>query len=490
MANSQDRIKMIKTAVLGAVGSLALVLAVMLALTGMLPVRYLVLAWALLAAAVGLVIFLTWDPEKRRRFRAGSITGALLAGLLLVGVVAAGRALAVLNNVTTPGTEMTDIGIYVRREDPAEELGDMTGYTYGILEALERENVDRTVADLEDRLGHKLTLREFGTPVQLAEALFGGQVDAIICSVLYLELLADTEDYGDVMDRVREITRLTVELAQREPDNSQQGDGPEGLMPFTVYISGIDSQHGLSTRSRSDVNIIAAVNPQTRQVLLVFTPRDYYVPLSISDGAKDKLTHAGIYGVQVCMDTLEMLYGIELDYYFQLDFSGFENIVDSLGGITVYSPYDFIPLHGEGYHVEQGENQMNGKQALAFVRERYAFKDGDFQRGRNLMEVIKAVMRKAQSAEVLTNYLSLMDAVEGSFEMSVPYDQIAELVKDQLDNGGGWDVQTYSVSGSNGSEIPWSLGSKQYVMIPDQTTVDAAKRLIEQVQSGETVKIP
>lgn len=152
-----------------------------------------------------------------------------------------------------------------------------------------------------------------------------------------------------------------------EPNTAEN---PAAVKPdevYTIYISGIDTRGAMTSSSLSDVNIIATVNLKTKQILLVSTPRDYYVPLSISNGVPDKLTHAGIYGVNVCMDTLEMLYGIDINYYFRLNFAGFIQIIDSLGGVTINSDYDFDSQNVKGFHFNKGENFVNGEQALAFA---------------------------------------------------------------------------------------------------------------------------
>lgn len=166
---------------------------------------------------------------------------------------------------------------------------------------------------------------------------------------------------------------------------------------------------------------------------MISTPRDYYVPLSISNGVPDKLTHAGIYGINVCMDTLNMLYDTDINYYFRLNFAGFVQIIDALGGITVDSDYDFTTQNSSGYHFTKGPNQVNGDQALAFCRERYAFSAGDRQRGKDQMKVIQGVINKATSPDILKNYLSLLDSLSGCFETNIPYDVITSLVKQQLD---------------------------------------------------------
>lgn len=313
--------------------------------------------------------------------------------------------------------------------------------------------------------------------------VLNGDVGAIILNSAYLDVVSEIEGYEDIESRVREITQIMVNI-ETETNEPQAHSGD--LEPFTVYISGIDSRMGLYTVSRSDVNIIATINPITRQMLLVSTPRDYFIPLSISNGARDKLTHAGIYGVQVSMDTLAMLYDTQIDYYFRIDFNGFENIIDNLGGINVYSDYEFTSK----YHYMKGKNYLNGEQALSFARERYSFPDGDRQRGKNQMAVIRGVIQKAQSVEVLTNYMHLMDSVEGSFETSVPYELIAALVRDGLKLRGDWDVVTYSVSGADGNEVTWSQGVHAYVMWPDQQMVDIAKELMERVRAGENVEAP
>ena len=232
------------------------------------------------------------------------------------------------------------------------------------------------------------------------------------------------------------------------------------------------------------MNIILTLNATTKQILMISTPRDYFVPLSISNGVPDKLTHAGIYGVNVCMDTLDMLYDININYYFRLNFAGFEQIIDALGGVNVNSDYDFDSGNTTGYHFNKGENHLNGEQALVFARERYAFKEGDRQRGRNQMAVIQGVVDKATQPAFLKNYLSVLDSLDGAFETNVPYDVMASLVRKQLDEGGSWQVLSYSVDGTGDTQKPYSMSSKAYVMIPDQNTVDKAKVLMKKVREG------
>lgn len=271
----------------------------------------------------------------------------------------------------------------------------------------------------------------------------------------------------------------TEEIKEEETSASEEEESAQ-LESFVLYFSGIDVWGWVDTQSRSDVNIIAAVNPDTRHIQLINTPRDYYVEMPVSDGMKDKLTHAGIYGVENSVGTLEILYGIEIDYYIRMNFSGFESIIDTLGGVDVYSEYDFTvePIK----HYTEGYNHLTGLEALAFVRERHAFASGDNQRGRNQMALIQAMVDKVCSVEFLLNYSEIMEELTDMFRTNVPLELIADMVGNQLLDKTEWTVDTYSVTGSGGSEKTYSVpGSKAYVMIPDEEDVAEAAKLIEGV---------
>lgn len=285
-----------------------------------------------------------------------------------------------------------------------------------------------------------------------------------------------------VVERKEPQTTVSPEGSPESADSSADAAVTDEI--YTIYISGIDTRGDMTASSLSDVNIILTVNTRTKQILMVSTPRDYYVPLSISNGVPDKLTHAGIYGVNVCMDTLEMLYDIDINYYFRLNFGGFIKIIDALGGITINSDYDFDSKNVAGYHFNKGENMVNGEAALAFCRERYSFSEGDRQRGRNQMAVIQGVVNKITSPELLKNYLSVMDSLEGCFETNIPYETISSLVKDQLDKGGSWEVLSYSADGTGDNQKPYSMSQTAYVMVPDTATVDKARSLMQKVREG------
>ena len=257
--------------------------------------------------------------------------------------------------------------------------------------------------------------------------------------------------------------------------------------PFTVYISGNDSYGEVTTaEGRSDVNILLTVNPNTRQILMTTTPRDYYVELPFGEGCWDKLTHAGNYGIDCSMQTLEALYDVEIDYYLRVNFSGFESIVEALGGVDVYSEYEFTAA--SGHYFTQGYNAVDGPAALAFVRERYAFEAGDVQRGRNQMAMIEAIIDKAMSPALLTGYMGLMESVSDSFVTNMPKSSVGDLMKLQLREGGSWNVVTNSVSGYVSEAYTYSDSSQLLsVMLPDEASVQSAAELIDRCESGEVL---
>ena len=260
--------------------------------------------------------------------------------------------------------------------------------------------------------------------------------------------------------------------------------------PFVIYLSGVDTRGELTENARSDVNILAAVNPVTKRVALVNTPRDYYVDLA-GTSSKDKLTHAGLYGVETSMETLGNLYGVNVDHYIRINFAGFISIIDALGGVDVYSDQAFTSVGSPGYYdpttFVEGWNHLDGKSALAFARERHAFASGDIQRGINQMKVIDAMLNKIKSPALLMGFSKIMDAASDCFVTSFSQDQISALVRMQLSDFAEWDIESYTVTGTSSSSTKCysAKGQKLYVMKPDDSSVSKAREMLASVMGGE-----
>ncbi len=460
-----------------------LALMFLLARLRIFPVLYMIIgAVVLVIITVGFVFAQRWNIS-------GIITkviSILLVVVMVIGCVYVNYTYKKLGEMTGINTKIDNIQIYVLVDDPAENVMDAKDYTFGILSTLDRENTDIVLADTSTEVGQELNTQEFENALELVSGLYEKKAGAIILNSAYEGFITETEGFHDFKSRVKSISYKNIESEVNEMPGSEDylysGDSV-----FTIYISGVDTPGKPEQNHNSDVNILLTANLDTRQILMISTPRDYYVPLSISDGKEDKLTHAGMYGIDVSVETLSMLYGVKIDDYVKVNFTGFENIVDALDGVNVYSEYAF---ESYGYSYKQGINHLDGEAALVFARTRHAFLDGDRQRGKNQMAVIKAIINDMATSDMLKNYTEVLDEISNNIVTSMTYDEISELVKFQLSDMKGWDIQSYSVNGTDGQAETYSGGSEElYVMIPDEATVEQAKQYLADMYAGKTITV-
>lgn len=460
--------------------------------------NYLTMDWMLIVVLVLLILVLL--NLIFQRWMVTGIIGKLMA-IVLCAVMGYGcyillNTTAAIDRITADADgykEVDQMNIYVLKEDEALTVADAASYTFGILGSIDRENTDYTVSEAESDIGSSLTLKEYDDMTSLADGLYTHEVGAIIINEAYASVLEDTEEYEDFGEKVRTLLSVNRQIETKPAESTISAEDIVSK-PFVLYLSGCDQTGEISTRGRSDVNILAVVNPETKQILLLSTPRDYYVELSIAPGQmKDKLTHAGIWGVDVSMDTLGNLYDVNIDMYFKVNFTGFKEVIDALGGIEVDSDVAFTAgsnassqSSGSTYSFKKGINKLDGDAALAFARERHAFASGDNQRGKNQMKVIAGVVKRLQSTALLTNYAEIMNSVSESFETNMTTEQIQALVKMQLSDMSSWNIVSHSVVGTGDSAKTYSSPKlNHYVMIPDQGSVDEAKALIKKVEDGE-----
>ena len=318
---------------------------------------------------------------------------------------------------------------------------------------------------------------------EIFEEINNNQIDSILITKGYYDMLLESGDES------AKNTRVLYQFSIKEQIKDTSIDVDVTNETFSVYISGIDSYGSVTDQSRSDVNIIMTVNPKAKKILLINTPRDYYVGLygqvgNIKlNGEKDKLTHAGTYGVSVSQETLENLFDIKINYYFKVNYNAVIKLVDALDGVDVYSDHNFS-TYDYHYRINKGMNHVNGKQALDFVRTRKAFTDGDRVRGENQQHLIEAIFKKVSTAEaVLMKFDQILSSLEGNFTTNLSTKKITSLVKMQLDDMATWDIKSIAVNGSDGSEFTHSYQSqKLYVMIPDEETINAAKAELKAMQ--------
>lgn len=439
----------------------------------MIPIKLMLIigvCFAILAA-----VFAIMHEKLFTSIIASLLTIAVIV-LSVLGVSFIRKTGNMITDVSTADRQTNTISVYVMKDDPAEKLDDAKDYKFGRAHSIDTTNTDQAIAKFEKDLGSSLDVKDYDTMFLMMDDLKSAKIGAIIINEAYTGIASDIEGYEWVETELKKIASMGYEVEQETKIETPE-EVPE---TFVMYLSGIDTYGGVSARSRSDVNILAVVNTKTKDILLLSTPRDAYLAYNQTGGAKDKLTHAGIYGVEASMDALEQLYDINIDYYLRLNFTGFMDIIDALGGIDVNSEYKFTVEPIKTYEV--GMNHLNGIEALAFARERYSFEDGDFQRAKNQMEVIRALVQKAASSSLLTNYNSVMNAVSGSFETSMPEEQIAALVRMQLSDMSQWNIKSYTTAGAGRYAETYSMpGQNLYVIDLAPEAVEEAKKLIGEV---------
>ena len=319
---------------------------------------------------------------------------------------------------------------------------------------------------------------------KLANDLLSGSVDAILIESSYLNILDESIEKDG--NSFKSLVRVIYEFSVLVKTDDISHDINVTKESFSVYVSGIDTYGEISNVSRSDVNMIVTVNPKTRQILLTSIPRDYYVQLHGKSGYPDKLTHAGLYGVDMSMKTLEDLLDIEINYYVKVNFSSVVNIVNALDGVDVYSEYDFTSI--DNYHYQKGYNFVRGDEALSFARERKSFAGGDRQRIKNQQALLAAIFNKVTSRQIIVRYGNLLDSLNGSFVTNMKMSRLTSLIRLQLAKNYSWNLVSNSLKGDDGSNYTYSAPSfRAYVMVPNDESVQYAHDLIEKVLKGEEV---
>lgn len=464
----------------------------------------------------------------------GKVIGVLATAVICFGCYYLHHAVGMLHNITS---EHYDVDNYlvvtlVDNKD-INSITDVAGKTVGLAEnGGTKEVIESVKKEIESRANGSMTYKTYEDMSYLVSALFDKDVEVIVYLEAYDAILEEVLDYFagsiKVIDTIEVKTLIkeddtTTESTTEKPSNEETteekstenddlnqnvnvynpaldpnapggggyigGDntkdnaskGPITDRTFNVYISGIDRYGKVSGKSRSDVNILMTVNPMTKEILLTNTPRDYYVPIpGITTGTwRDKLTHAGLYGVWSSVATLENIYNVDIDYYVRVNFTSFIDIIDAIGGVEVYSAYTFTGK--DGYKFTKGMNNItSGRMALSFARERYAFKAGDNQRGRNHMAIIEGIIKKAISPALLTNFVEIVNTISTSLQTNMTMDEITALAKMQLEDGASWTIKQQYVTGTGAMRKCYSWRSyNSSVQLPNQPSIDKCREAIK-----------
>ncbi|MGF0141310.1 LCP family protein [Streptococcus alactolyticus] len=345
----------------------------------------------------------------------------------------------------------------------------------------DESNINALIANIKSEKGVELTVDPVDSYQSAYENLINGSSQAMVLNSSYSSLLELS--YNDYESNLKTI--YTYKIKKAIEDTAKTTD----KNVFNIYISGIDTSGAVSTVSRSDVNLILTVNMNTHKILMTTTPRDSYV--RIPDGGADqydKLTHAGIYGIETSVKTLENLYDIPINYYARLNFTSFVKLINALGGVTVYNDQAFTSLHGN-YNFGVGNiNLTSGEEALGFVRERYSLEHGDYDRGNNQLKVIQAIVEKLTSFQSVSNYSDVISTLQDSIQTNMPLNTMMSLVNEQLDSGKTFIFSSQEVTGtgSTGQLTSYAMPNASLYMIQlDDASVAKASQAIKNVMEGK-----
>ena len=377
-----------------------------------------------------------------------------------------------MNHISAKEYQLEDYYILVLKDSTYQELIDLKNKTLATYE--------HPIASYEKELStikNKIDINDqkYSNYLEACQALLNGQVESLLLSSSYKSIV--DEELTGFKDRVRilGIEQIKMESQIETANINVQNDS------FHIYVSGIDIYGDISLVSRSDVNMIITVNPTAHQILLTSIPRDYYVTLHGTTGYKDKLTHSGIYGIHMTVQTIEDLLDIQIPYYIRVNFNTLVELVDEIGGVDVYSDTAFQTSCS--YQV--GYNHLDGKCALAYARERYVYQSGDRHRIQNQQEIVKSILISALSSKnLITKYPTILNNLSNSFQTNIPYDKMYTMLNKQLEMMPTWQIEQISLNGADSSNYTYTYPyQKLYVMEPDVNTIEESKQKITEVTS-------
>ena len=419
------------------------------------------------------------------------ITLVLVLGSCLGGfyISKTGSLLTSITNVTKHAKNT--VSVVVKQSSDIKNKSQLNGVSVGTLRNIGTQGSKKALKELSNS-GVIMDQKEYDSLTALLEAFYNGEVESIIINESSRNQILDMESYADFDNNTRVVYQTSYKVENTDKANAVTDITSK---PFNVLISGSDTRGGFDENGRSDVIMIATVNPKTHTVLLTSVPRDFYVTTACDagdgcmQGALDKITHTGIHGTNTTKRTVEQLLGIEINYTFKVGFDTVTDLVDAVGGIDVnvepgYECDNF--LHAPGLSVHVGVNHLNGEQALGYARERYAYAEGDRQRTKNQQQVLMGIVDKITSPAIVTNYASIMDAMANTFSTTMSSDEISDLIKYQINNNPKWKMEQYMVNGTGDTLMCAELGDAASVMVPDQSTVKMAKDKINAVLAGKS----
>ena len=369
----------------------------------------------------------------------------------------------------------------ITKTDHDEDIQSLKNEKIGVLRNIDSVGTKKCQTKLKK---YSFSYKKYDNLQALVKALYEDEVQAIVMNEIYRANVEEMEEYNGFSNETKSIYQA-VYYTNNKNDALVVDDITKN--PFTIFVSGNDTYGDIDELSRSDVDMIVTVNPTTSTVLMVNIPRDYYVQTSYGN---DKLTHTGMYGIEETKQTVENLLGIDINYTFRVNFSSAEDIVEALDGVDIEVPKGMAVerLNAdwalEGVH--EGWNHLNGARALAYARERHAYVDGDIQRAKNQQQVLEAIIKKAASSKILTNYTKLLKSFKNAFDTNMSTNEITALLQYELQAMPNWKFQNYVLRGTNSSAVCASMAQELSVVMPEDYCVSIARQKIEAVLDGKS----
>lgn len=441
-----------------------------------LPIKYILIIIGVIAFIYMIMyIFILGKKIKLPIKIFANIIVLIFSLIFILGVVYVDRTILFLDRISDNLGQTEEYYLITMESDSYNKVNDLSNKTIGFYVSGNSKNIETAVKTLSKKITFKE--EDFDDVQLLFDALQNNKIDAILINNSLKSIME--EDYAYLSKLIKEITSVNVPIKTSEIVKVVDVTNT----PFNLFIIGSDSFGTIDKISNSDVNMLMTINPKTNQILLTSIPRDYYVEIYNTNGGMDKLTHAGYYGVETSVKTIENLLNTEINYYAKVNFTTVIDIVNLIGGIDVYSDYSFSEHAFFKYTYKKGYNKLNGEQALAFARERKSFNGGDRVRGQNQQKVIKAIIDKVTSSTALiSKYSDILSAIEKSFQTNLDDKSITKLVKLQLNKMPSWEIINQSLDGSDSSAYTYSYPKKQlYVMKPNEETIIEAQNKIKEI---------
>lgn len=439
-----------------------------------LPIKYRVLLLVILPVILLCYLYLS---SKDKIKKTGNIVFSIILIIISISeimfITFANSSIKTINEISKKDNSlMTEMSYIVRKDSPYKSLEDIKEASLSIAETEESETIDEVLRKYKKEFDTDIATNKYIDYFSLGKSLLRGKEEVMLLNEGFRSLIEESEE--NFSQDTRKIGSVLVENKKKESEDDKEEVAEDGA--FNVYISGIDTYGSLSNVSRSDVNLVISVNPVKGKVLITTIPRDSYV--DIPGKGMDKLTHAGLFGVDSSIQTIENLLNINIDYYGKVNFTTLTELIDVLGGIDVENPRAFS---AGGYNFVQGTNHLDGRASLVFARDRYHQAEGDFDRGRNHTRIIAAIINKMLRPEMLLNFNNISQVALKSVNTDMPYEKMIELVNKQIDSGKKWEIQSQSLEGTGTMDLKSALmpEAKLYMMVVNEESLAKVEKKIK-----------